>query len=119
MITDPVDGLLIKPREPEVFAAAIRRLCADDDERIRLKSAALDTVRTKFSPARAAEKLKDWYGRILQRILLADPIDVLVAVIGETGCPKIVAETLGKSRFRTAKVVRRCLRCLVFTCSDG
>src|SRR5882757_1262207 len=65
MITDPVDGLLTTPREPEVLAAAIRRLCANPEERIRLESAALETVRTKFSPARAAEKLADWYEEIL------------------------------------------------------
>ncbi len=65
MITDDVDGRLIAPRAPEVLAAAIRSLCANADERSRLESAALDTVRTKFSPARAAEKLEDWYERIL------------------------------------------------------
>lgn len=65
MVTDAVDGLLIKPRAPEVLAAAIRRLCANPHERIRLGSAALETVRTKFSPARAAEKLEEWYQRIL------------------------------------------------------
>jgi glycosyltransferase involved in cell wall biosynthesis len=65
MITDPVDGLLIEPRAPEVLAAAIRRLCANPDERGRLGSAALHTARAKFSPARATEKLEDWYERIL------------------------------------------------------
>jgi glycosyltransferase involved in cell wall biosynthesis len=66
MITDNVDGLLIAPREPNVLAATIRRLCANPDERVRLGSAALESVRTKFSPARAAEKLEDWYERILK-----------------------------------------------------
>jgi glycosyltransferase involved in cell wall biosynthesis len=66
MITDGVDGLLIKPRDPDVLAATIRRLCANANERERLGSAALDSVRTKFSPARAAEKLEDWYERILK-----------------------------------------------------
>jgi glycosyltransferase involved in cell wall biosynthesis len=67
MITDAVDGLLIEPREPEVLAAAIRRLCANADERIALGSAALDSARTKFTPARAAGKLEDWYARILKK----------------------------------------------------
>jgi glycosyltransferase involved in cell wall biosynthesis len=67
MITDAVDGLLIEPREPDVLAAAIRRLCANADERIALGSAALDSARTKFTPARAAGKLEDWYARILKK----------------------------------------------------
>jgi glycosyltransferase involved in cell wall biosynthesis len=65
IITNGVDGLLIAPRSPEVLASAIRRSCANAGERGRLGSAALDAVRTKFTPARAAEKLEDWYERIL------------------------------------------------------
>ena len=67
MITDGVDGLLTEPRESNVLAAAIRRLCANADERIALGSAALDSAGTKFTPARAAEKLEDWYTRILKK----------------------------------------------------
>lgn len=64
MIANAVDGLLIAPRQPNALAA-IRRLCANADERGRLGAAALETARTKFRPAQAAEKLEDWCEKIL------------------------------------------------------
>jgi glycosyltransferase involved in cell wall biosynthesis len=64
VITDGVDGLLIRPRCPETLAEAVRRLAEDAAFRENLAAAARQTVLTAFSPARAADRLEEWYDRL-------------------------------------------------------
>jgi glycosyltransferase involved in cell wall biosynthesis len=49
IVTDGLNGLLVPPDDPEVFAAAIRRFFADDELRARLRAAAPGSV-TRFAP---------------------------------------------------------------------
>jgi glycosyltransferase involved in cell wall biosynthesis len=64
LLTDGIDGLLIEPRSEVRLAATIMRLARDRGERERMGVAALATVRERFSPRMAAQKLEDWYSVI-------------------------------------------------------
>ena len=55
-----VTGLLVPPRDAEGWGAALERL-RDDDESIRLGSAALDLWKERYSPDRGLESLESAY----------------------------------------------------------
>jgi glycosyltransferase involved in cell wall biosynthesis len=55
------DGLLIEPRRPELLANTIGLMLDDPCMRARLGRAAIETARSRFSPAVAVRCLEDWY----------------------------------------------------------
>jgi glycosyltransferase involved in cell wall biosynthesis len=66
IITNCLDGLLIRPREPLELALAIRRLVGDSELRGALSTAAVITVATKFNAQTSAEKLEQLYNELLK-----------------------------------------------------
>jgi glycosyltransferase involved in cell wall biosynthesis len=61
IISDDVDGLLVEPRRPELWAAAATRLISDESLRARLAVAAHERVHVAFTPARHVEMLAAVY----------------------------------------------------------
>ena len=74
-IEDGVNGLLVAPGAPDELAAALARLVADPDLRLRLAARATDTVRRRFS--------------------FDSGIDWIAAALGEQG--------MGQQRSQTAR----------------
>ena len=66
IIQNGVDGLLVPPRDPDVLAAALRRLHDDAELRRRLGEAALLSSR-RFSPEAAWQQLREVYASVLAR----------------------------------------------------
>jgi len=57
VIEDHINGLLVEPRQPEALARAIITVLTDDALRSRLREAAHDDVRRRYSPASVIEDL--------------------------------------------------------------
>jgi glycosyltransferase involved in cell wall biosynthesis len=66
-IRDGETGLLVPPARPDELRAAVERLLADDDLRLRLGSAARAAARAQFSQAAEAEALIALWERVAYR----------------------------------------------------
>lgn len=66
IVTDGVDGLLVRPRDPAALATALRRLAGDSELRARLGSAGRATAR-HYRPEQTAEGLMAVYREVLAR----------------------------------------------------
>jgi glycosyltransferase involved in cell wall biosynthesis len=64
IVTDGVDGILVRPDDAPALAEVLRRLAADATLRGRLGAAAHATSRN-FTPERTAERLLDLYASVL------------------------------------------------------
>jgi glycosyltransferase involved in cell wall biosynthesis len=64
IVTDGVDGILVRPNDARALADALRRLAADPELRLRLGAAAQIASRD-FTPERTAERLSELYARLL------------------------------------------------------
>ena len=67
LIRDGVEGLLVRPRDPESLGRAIQKLLDQPDLRGRLGGAARDRVRTQFTIDRTLEGTETVYRAALQR----------------------------------------------------
>jgi glycosyltransferase involved in cell wall biosynthesis len=63
-VVDGVTGLLVPPRDPVATAAALNRVLADEDLRLRLGRAAAEHVATRFGWARVAELTETVYAQL-------------------------------------------------------
>lgn len=61
LIEHDKEGMLIEPRRPELLASAIETMLDDPRMRARLGRSAIETARSRFSPAAAVKCLEDWY----------------------------------------------------------
>jgi glycosyltransferase involved in cell wall biosynthesis len=61
LIEHDQEGLLIEPRNPQVLARAVGQLLDDPCMRARLGRSAMETARSRFSPAAAVQCLENWY----------------------------------------------------------
>jgi len=61
MVEDGVDGLLVRPRDPEALRKAVARLVEDAELRARLAAEGKRTVERKFSPAGHAAQVLACY----------------------------------------------------------
>lgn len=68
LITDGVDGLLVPPRQPAAFAAALDALLADREWRARLGAAARRTARERFTLERTRRLTEAEYRAALERV---------------------------------------------------
>jgi glycosyltransferase involved in cell wall biosynthesis len=59
------NGLVVAPERPAELAAAIERLCADDELRLRLGQAAREKARRDFDIARTAKRLEIVYAHVV------------------------------------------------------
>jgi glycosyltransferase involved in cell wall biosynthesis len=66
IIRDGVDGRVLPPREPELWARAIGDLLADPAGRARLGEAAARRAREEFSPGAHAERVGEIYDDVLR-----------------------------------------------------
>jgi glycosyltransferase involved in cell wall biosynthesis len=66
VITDGVDGLLLPPRDPGRWAAAIRGLLADPARRRSLALAGRAQVESRYDQRRQAERIADLYSQLLE-----------------------------------------------------
>lgn len=67
LVTDGEDGVLVDVQAPDQIAAAVERLLADDDGRLALARAGLDTVRRRHAPGVVADAYLDLYERVTPR----------------------------------------------------
>jgi glycosyltransferase involved in cell wall biosynthesis len=61
IVTDQVDGLLVKPNDPEALAGAIVRVLSDRAERHRLRREARRSVLRRFSCRAVCEQMAALY----------------------------------------------------------
>ena len=64
VITDGVDGRLVAPKEPGLWAAAALELLADPHRRAALAAAGGRRVRAEFAPGRHAQRMVELYESI-------------------------------------------------------
>lgn len=64
VITEGVNGLLVRPGDADALAAAIDRLLRDDDLRAQLSQAGLETAE-RYRPERVASEVEAVYGSVL------------------------------------------------------
>ena len=57
IVEDGVNGLLVRPHDPEALAAAVRRFFGDDELRARLRANAVPSVE-RFAPERLLDTLE-------------------------------------------------------------
>lgn len=65
IVTDGVDGLLVRPGDPQVLAVALQRLAQDADLRVSLQAAGKATAE-RYRPERTAGGLLDIYRSVLR-----------------------------------------------------
>jgi len=65
-IEDGVNGLLVPPAEPDQLAAALQRLAADEDLRLRLAANSARVARERFSFDRYVDRLEAYYRACLR-----------------------------------------------------
>lgn len=68
LVTDGVDGLLVRPRDPAAFAAALEGLLADPARRAALGAAARRTARERFTMDRTRRLTDAAYRAALGRV---------------------------------------------------
>lgn len=61
IITDGVDGLLVEPRRPELWAGAAHALLSDPERRAPIAEAGRVRARSQFTPERHAARMYDVY----------------------------------------------------------
>jgi glycosyltransferase involved in cell wall biosynthesis len=66
VVTDGEDGVLVPPGEPEAIAAAVCRLLADESLRVRLGTAATESVLRRFRPEQSAATLTRIYQELVE-----------------------------------------------------
>lgn len=66
-VEDGVTGLLVPPRDPAAFRAALERLLGDAELRARLGAAAREKARRELSPGAAADALAEVYAAASRR----------------------------------------------------
>jgi glycosyltransferase involved in cell wall biosynthesis len=66
IITDSVNGWLVRPDDVEAFAAKTLLLLAEPDQRSRVAKKAAREAKVKFDPARHAQQVMAIYDRMLQ-----------------------------------------------------
>ncbi len=83
IISDNVNGLFIRPRNPNQIAIAVNRLLKDSKLRSRLSSQALKTVVEKFSWSKIAQKFEKIYKDILtkEKKVKPSPLDEVIKQI--------------------------------------
>jgi glycosyltransferase involved in cell wall biosynthesis/ribosomal protein S18 acetylase RimI-like enzyme len=70
---DGIEGVLVRPRDPDGLAEAIRRLVANPDLRARLGAAARARATARFDERRVAQTVVSSYRRLLGPRASADP----------------------------------------------
>jgi len=71
VVAEGVTGLLVPPDDPTQLAAALRRLEADRDLRVRLGETGREVVRTRFHKDIVIEKLSALYEKLAERRMVA------------------------------------------------
>ena len=67
VVTDGEDGVLVAPGDPQAIATAVCRLLADESLRVRLGTAASQSVLTRFRPEQSVATLTRIYQELLER----------------------------------------------------
>jgi glycosyltransferase involved in cell wall biosynthesis len=68
VITDQVDGMLVRPEDPDELAAAIIKLIEDQNLSHRLGENAKEKILREYSPEVQAEKLKNIYMQTIKKV---------------------------------------------------